>query len=740
MIVPHKKIPTFDCITKQWSYTDFDNQAQFSDYLDGLWNDECDYKFDEDSLYFNQTGRFFTENGYYTDLPKKTKERKEFWKTEGEKCVRGVIYKGRNSEWYLTREYYMMLNYLLISNKEKGDTDTFVDIRDAQYHLALYEKRAEVHNKHSLLVKKRQMASSLFHCAKVLNKYWFDRNSICKIFASDNTFINTEDGIWKFFNKYRDFLNEYTDWYRASLPDEEFSWMQRREVKIDGQKFYKGRKSVISGISLKVSAQKGVGGTCTYGYHEEAGIAPKLDATYRFFKPAVESGIYTTGMFIAAGSVGDLKDCIPLKGYMYSPTANGFLAVTSTWVTKERVPTQVGLYIPEHWGMPGFIDEYGNSKVMEAYEYLRKKYRDMKADPKVSPQDYQREISQKPIFLDDAFRHRDVSYFPVVLLENQQERIDLKNRENKWLFKPQKGLLEEKDGKIILRHTDVGPEHQYPIKPEWPDKRGVVTIYEPPEENNEFYTYFAGVDTIEADETTTSDSVFSMDIFKTAIEVEYLDKKDGKIKRRIEGDKLVATYRGRFDSADKTNEQGWLLLKKYNAFAFVERSKPNFINYMMKMGRAERYLAKESDVPMFRDLNVDKGTTKSKFGFIISAHNEMWKYLKSYAKEYILAEYGYIYKANSEEVIKVIRGVDKMDDFWLCEELIQFNEGGNFDRVVSFAAAVMIAKIYQQNRIIKRRSEVDKPKQREYIVPKVYDLLGGKTKKTNSKNKSRSFI
>jgi hypothetical protein len=83
------------------------------------------------------------------------------------------------------------------------------------------------------------------------------------------------------------------------------------------------------------------------------------------------------------------------------------------------------------------------------------------------------------------------------------------------------------------------------LKPDWPDKRGVVTIYEPPDENPEFFTYFAGVDTIEAEETSTSESVLTVDIFKTVIEVKYRDK-DGKIKTRIEGDKLVATYRGRF--------------------------------------------------------------------------------------------------------------------------------------------------------------------------------------------------
>lgn len=196
--------------------------------------------------------------------------------------------------------------------------------------------------------------------------------------------------------------------------------------------------------------------------------------------------------------------------------------------------------------------------------------------------------------------------------------------------------------------------------------------------------------------------------------------------------------------AQKTNEQGWLLIKMYNAFTFVERSKPNFINYMMRMGRAEQYLAKESDVPMFKDINLARsGEAKSKFGFIISSQNEMWKLLKGYIKEYLLAEYGYIYKANSEEVVKTLRGVDRIDDFWLLEELIQFNENGNFDRVVSFGAALMIAKIYQQNRIIKRKNEIP---QKEEIqrIRKPINLLGteglGSSYNSNKRRKPFSML
>jgi hypothetical protein len=87
MIVPFEKIPTIDCATGVWSYTDFESQAAFGKYLDILWSDECNYEFDEDSLFFNEQARLFKKQGYYTAEPRKSPERKQYWTKEGEKCV-----------------------------------------------------------------------------------------------------------------------------------------------------------------------------------------------------------------------------------------------------------------------------------------------------------------------------------------------------------------------------------------------------------------------------------------------------------------------------------------------------------------------------------------------------------------------------------------------------------------------------------------------------------------------------
>ena len=113
-------------------------------------------------------------------------------------------------------------------------------------------------------------------------------------------------------NEYKNFLNQHTAWYRPADPDKVFSWQQRIKVRISGRDTYKGNKSIITGTSFEKDPTNGVGGPCTYFFHEEAGIAPKMDMTYEYMRPATQSGMITTGMFIAAGSVGDLNACEPL--------------------------------------------------------------------------------------------------------------------------------------------------------------------------------------------------------------------------------------------------------------------------------------------------------------------------------------------------------------------------------------------------------------------------------------------
>ena len=569
--------------------------------------------------------------------------------------------------------------------------------------------------KHAVILKARQRGYSFKIMSLLYWCYSWKTGSVNTIGASKEEYTIKS---WRFLEFYRKHLNTNTYWRRGPVIPAKLEWLERTYL-VDGN--YTGLDSKISATTFKTDAENGVGGSQTIFFHEEAGIAPKLLQTLGFVRPSLEKGNFTSGLIILSGSVGDLDDAQDLKDVFYGPLVHNFLSVDNIW-DKKTANEKCGLFISEAYNLQGFTDSEGNSKIEEALDFIRTNnilVRSLKRRELA-----QLDISQKPTSPEEAFDQRKNSEFPLEELLRQQERIKHKDENSKWATKPFKCILYEDDtGKMQFKTVRLPDEHRYPIIPEWEDKRGVVTIYEMPEEKPKWLTYFAGVDTVEVDVTTTSHSVISVDIYKRMVKVRYKDT-DSRIKTKIEGGRIVATYRGRYNPVEKGNEQAWFLIKMFNAFTYVERSKPNFINYMKRNGRAERYLAKEVDVPVFKDLNNDTSQSNSSYGFIISPMNKMWSILKNNVKEYFETEFGRLENEHGETT-KIYTGIDYTDDYWLCEEYIRYNDKDNFDRIISHSAAITIGKVYENEFGIPIINEVKEEKPKEYIIKSPINLLGG---------------
>ena len=283
---PFIEVPTYE--NNQWSVTSFETREEFRDFVLTCFKEPGEYHFNETSRVFNEEARKFQQNGFYCAAPLKTKDFINYWDDQKNKCRKGIIVRSQDHTWYITRDYYMWLNFLPIYDKEEKRFD-FAKVRDAQYHMALYEHLAELNYKHAIILKKRQIASSYFHMAKLLNTYWFESGAVLKMGASQKDYIN-EKGSWKFLNEYKNFLNEHTAWYRPAEPEKVFAWEQKIKVRINGRDTFKGLKSTIAGYTFEKDPTNGVGGPVTYFFHEEAGIAPKMNETYGFIKPALKSG------------------------------------------------------------------------------------------------------------------------------------------------------------------------------------------------------------------------------------------------------------------------------------------------------------------------------------------------------------------------------------------------------------------------------------------------------------------
>ena len=685
------EVPTYE--SGSWTTTGFETREDFRDFLISIFKEPGLYNFNELAFEFNSEARRFNADGVYCTAPFRSKDFKEYWDDQKNKCRVGAIYKDKNSTWYLTRDYYMWLNFLPIYDKEEKKYG-FAKVRDAQYHMALYELLAELNYKHSAILKKRQIASSYFHMGKVINTYWFEEGSTCKIGASLKDYIN-DKGSWKFLDEYKDFLNEHTAWYRPSNPEKVLLWQQQIEVRVGNRKTSKGLKSKIQGASFEKNATTGVGGPTTYFFHEEAGIAPKMMDTYEYLRPAMSSGMVTTGMFIAAGSVGDLDQCEPLKEMILNPTSNDIYAVETNLMDADGTIGLAGLFIPEQWSMPPYIDKYGNSLIEEALEAIKLERATWKKD--LNPEQYQLRISQKPTNIAEAFAYRKESVFPQGIISRQQKRIEEKEYayEHIELERVQDGISAKRSNKL--------PISEFPVNKKAQDKTGCLVVWERPIKNPEFGAYYASIDPVSEGKTTTSDSLCSIFVYKNSVEI---SRETGNgLETFIEPAKIVASWCGRYDDINKTHQQLELIIEWYNAWTLVENNISLFIQHMISR-KKQKYLVPKQQILFLKDLGSNR-TVYQEYGW--KNTGTLFKsHLISYAIEFIREELD-IETDENGNVLHTTMGIERIPDPMLLKEMTAYYPGLNVDRLVAFSALVAFAKIQESNRgyLKRRESESD---------------------------------
>ena len=684
----YKTVPTYT--NGQWTTTEFETEELFIEYIFSIFKEPGLYGFSDIAFEFNKEAKSFNTQGFYCNAPFRSKDFTNYWEDQKNKCREGVIYNDNGKSFFLTRDYYLWLNFLPIFDKEEKKYG-FAKVRDAQYHMALYELLAELNNQHSAILKKRQIASSYFHMGKIINTYWFEEGSICKVGASLKDYIN-DKGSWKFLDEYKTFLNEHTAWYRPSNPEKVLLWQQQIEVKVNNRKTARGLKSKIQGASFEKNATAGVGGPTTYFFHEEAGIAPKMMQTYEYLRPAMSSGMMTTGMFIAAGSVGDLQQCNPLKDMILNPKANDIYAVETNLMDADGTIGMAGLFIPEQHSMPPYIDKYGNSLVEEAVKAIIEERSRWKNE--LNGEQYQLRISQKPMNIAEAFAYRKESIFPQGILSRQQKRIEEKEYPYELIE------LDRNEKGIFAKRTNKLPISKFPVDKKQIDKTGTVVVWERPIKSPEFGAYYASIDPVSEGKTTTSDSLCSIFVYKNAMEV-IRTTESGEVEQFIEKDKVVAAWCGRFDDINKTHERLELIIEWYNAWTLVENNISLFIQHMIAR-KKQRYLVPKQQILFLKDIGSNK-TVYQEYG---------WKNTGTLFKSHLISyAIEFLREVTNEEtdingvVTDQTFGVERIPDPMLIKEMLAYYPGLNVDRLVAFGALIAFVKIQQSNRGYTKRRE-----------------------------------
>jgi hypothetical protein len=680
--IDYTDIPTWK--NGEETLTSFETREDFYNYIfENVFKIPGEYDFNKTTnKLFNAEAQKFNKDKVYCTAPFKSKDFIHYWDSNKEKCRKGYLIIEDDKHWFLTRDYYMWLNYLPIFDKEEQDFG-FAKIRDAQYHMALYELLAELNYEHAAILKKRQIASSYFHSGKLINQIWFEKGVTLKMGASLKDYIN-EKGTWKFLDEYASFLNEHTAWYRPMNPSKVMMWQQKIETRQDNRKLEKGLKGTIQGMSFEKDPTNGVGGPVKYFFHEEAGIAPKMDVTFGYIKPALKSGMITTGLFIAAGSVGDLDQCVPLKNMLLSPEANQIYAVETDLLDKNNTIAKTGLFIPEQWSMPPYIDKYGNSLVKEALAALDEYFAKIKKE--MEPADYQLEISQHPRNIEEAFAFRKESKFPSHLVNAQLKRVEDKEYPYQLIE-----LSRNETGKLTPKESNKLPIKEFPISKKTEDKTGCLVVWEKPVENPGFGMYYASIDPVAEGKTTTSDSLCSIYVMKAPVEVTKVTV--GEAKTHIEESKIVAAWCGRFDDINKTHERLELIIEWYNARTVVENNISQFINYMI-FKKKQRYLVPRTDILFLKDLGAN-ASVHQEYGWR-NTGTLFKNHMISYAIEYLKDELDVVTKEDGT-IVKIRYGIERIPDPMLLKEMQAYIDGLNVDRLVAFSALVSFLKIQEAN-------------------------------------------
>jgi hypothetical protein len=281
---------------------------------------------------------------------------------------------------------------------------------------------------------------------------------------------------------------------------------------------------------------------------------------------------------------------------------------------------------------------------------------------------YLKEKMYYPQEVDDIFLNEDTNIFDIEAAKRQKARLLNQERTGTPVI-----LYDDGQG-VKHEFTDKLPISNFPLK-NTDRKDAPVIIYEFPIDTPPYGLYVAGVDPYRQGKSAYSSSLGSV----------YIYKRMHSISGEKYQDMFVASYCARPDKKETWEEQARLLIKYYNARTLCENDEISFIDYMISKGD-QHYLERQPD--WLKEI-VPNTTVRRDFGIHRSAEkirDFLHGCLKKYTEESI-----HIEKDADGNIISETKGMSKIFDPVLLEEMIQYNEQGNFDRIIAAELAIALA-------------------------------------------------
>lgn len=440
-----------------------------------------------------------------------------------------------------------------------------------------------------------------------------------------------------------------------------------------------------AGASLKTAS-----GTPYTSIYDEVGKFPFL-AAYLQGRPAHMMHGRMRGMMICSGTGGNVEKSQDAQKVMNNPAEYGFIVMNYDLLNKRCLkPTwrisQSGCFVPAQ--MSHAYDK--ETTTLDKYLGIEKATGLKKIDIQVSKFDdntkkiksrldelvkkdralYVQERMAFPLSIDDCFLNTNVNRFPV------EDALKHKSR-----------LLEEgRPGKTVDIYQIDGMKMGYNFSDkqlaDYPFQGGnidaPVVIYEdPPEEGGVFdYTYVSSLDPYKSDKADT-DSVGSFYVLKRYVKINdpfaYC---------------IVASYASRPPSSDDFCRNCEILQEAYGAKCLMENADRMYEFYLTR--RNKQLMLLEDGERLAGKIIRAGARQNNKLGLAPTVPNQrmLFNTIIQYCWEDVVVGYD----DDGNEITQ--KGIYRIPDIELLDEIIAFGPGTNTDRIIAFGHALLLAKYY----------------------------------------------
>lgn len=435
---------------------------------------------------------------------------------------------------------------------------------------------------------------------------------------------------------------------------------------------------------------KTAGGTPYTSIYDEVGKFPVLGA-WLAGRPAHMMHGRMRGVCLMAGTGGNVEKSQDAQKIMNSPDEYGFIIMNYDILNKRVIkPTwricKSGCFVPAQMShayekKETTLDKYLGVENAPGLKKIKIKVSDFdkntgiiksRLDELVKKDRalYVQERMAFPLSIDDCFLNTNVNRFPV------EDALKHKSR-----------LLEEgRPGKIVDIYQTDGMKMGYHFSDkqlaDYPFQGGnidaPVVIYEdPPEEGGVFdYTYVSSLDPYKADKADT-DSVGSFYVLKRYVKINdpfaYC---------------IVASYASRPPSSDDFCRNCEILQEAYGAKCLMENADRMYEFYLTR--RNKQLMLLEDGERLAGKIIRAGARQNNKLGLAPTVPNQ--RMLFNTVIQYCWEDVVVGYDDDGNEITQ--KGIYRIPDIELLDEIIAFGPGTNTDRIIAFGHALLLAKYY----------------------------------------------